>query len=137
VRQRITLTDALSTWHAEDHRASLKRFRGTPPPGFKLKNLVEDVSPILRLIEADHRYLDQNGSSVSKGVEVLSSVTNDINCIFLHLLETPRRCDRRVVEMVAAGQINGRSANPTDSRGRGEREQVYADNRKESRMRLA
>jgi hypothetical protein len=59
-----------------------------------------DVSAILQLNAAGRRYLIQDGSSICKGVDVLSSVSMDINCIFLHLLENPRLCDRSVVEMV-------------------------------------
>jgi hypothetical protein len=62
-----------------------------------------DVGAILRLNEAGRRYLVQDGSSVSKGVDVLSNVNSDLNCVFLHLLENPRLCDRRAVEMVSAG----------------------------------
>jgi hypothetical protein len=62
-----------------------------------------DVGAILRLNEAGRRYLVQDGSSISKGVDVLSSVNSDLNCVFLHLLENPRLCDRRAVEMVSAG----------------------------------
>jgi hypothetical protein len=59
------------------------------------------VGAILRLNEVGRRYLIEDGSSISKGVEVLSSVNDDINCVFLHLLENPRLCDRRAVEMVS------------------------------------
>jgi hypothetical protein len=57
------------------------------------------MGAILRLNEAGRRYLVQDGSSISKGVEVLSSVTNDINCVFLQFLENPTLCDRSAVEM--------------------------------------
>jgi hypothetical protein len=40
----------------------------------------------------------QDGSSISKGVVVLS-VNDDINSVFLHLLENPRLCDRSAVEI--------------------------------------
>jgi hypothetical protein len=46
------------------------------------------------LNRAGHRYLVQDGSSISKGVDVLSGVSNDISSVFLHLLENPRLCDR-------------------------------------------
>jgi hypothetical protein len=62
-----------------------------------------DLGAILRLNEVGRRYLIEDGSSISKGVEVLSSVNNDIDCVFLHLLENPRLCDRRAVEMVSTG----------------------------------
>jgi hypothetical protein len=54
----------------------------------------------------------QDGSSISKGVKVLSRVNYDINCVFLHLLENPRLCDRSAVEMVTRAGVNhGKSAN--------------------------
>jgi hypothetical protein len=31
---------------------------------------------------------------VMRGVKVLSGVSNDVNCLFLHLQENPLRCDR-------------------------------------------
>jgi hypothetical protein len=74
-----------------------------------------DVGTILRLNGAGRRYLIQDGSSISKGVEVLSRVNDDINCVFLHLLENPRLCDRSVVEIVNADEDNSRSTSPTAS----------------------
>jgi hypothetical protein len=97
--QRLTLT------HDEDKRmASLLKnnFALEILPGISLKNLKNragDVGAILRLNAAGRRYLVQDGSSVSKGVKVLISVNEEINCLFLHLLENPRLCDRRAVEM--------------------------------------
>jgi hypothetical protein len=96
-----------------------------------------DVGAILRLNEAGRRYLIQDGSSISKGVVVLGRVNNDINCVFLHLLENPRLCDRRAVEMVAAGESNGMSTNPNSSNGGGKRERSSAHEGNESRRRLA
>jgi hypothetical protein len=72
-------------------------------PNIDLQNRPSDVGTILRLNEAGRRYLVEDGSSISKGVEVLISVINDINCVFLHLLENPSiLCDRSGVEMVSA-----------------------------------
>jgi hypothetical protein len=51
----------------------------------------------LELNRAGRRYLVQDGSSISKGVAVLSRVNDDINSV-LHL-ENPRLCDRSAVEM--------------------------------------
>jgi hypothetical protein len=71
-----------------------------------------DADAILRLNAAGRRYLVQDGSSISKGVEVLSAVSNHINCVFLHLLENPRLCDRSAVEMVSTvGSNSSRSTN--------------------------
>jgi hypothetical protein len=58
-----------------------------------------DILSIFQLNRAGRRYLVQDGSSISKGVDVLSGVSNDINSVFLHLLENPRLCDRSAVEM--------------------------------------
>jgi hypothetical protein len=96
-----------------------------------------DMGAILRLNGAGRRYLIEDRSSISKGIEVLSAVSKEINCIFLHLLENPKLCDRSAMEMVAAGESNGRSTNPNASSGRGKREQASAHGGKESRRRLA
>jgi hypothetical protein len=66
----------------------------------------------------------QDGSSISKGVDVLSGVSNDINSVFLHLLENPRLCDRSAVEMSRSiGNIdNAMSTSPGNYSG-GKREQ--------------
>jgi hypothetical protein len=56
------------------------------------------VKAILRLNAAGRRYLIKDGSSVSKGVEVLSAVSNEIDCVFLHLLENPSLCYRRATD---------------------------------------
>jgi hypothetical protein len=97
------------------------------------------VGAILRLNEAERRYLVQDGSSISKGVEVLRRVNDDdIDCVFLHLLENPRLCDRSAVEMGRAGErSNGTSTSPTANSGGGKREQASAHKDKESRRRLA
>jgi hypothetical protein len=68
-----------------------------------VNNWLGDVGAILRLNKAGRRYLIEDGSSISKGVEVLSRVNNEMNCVFLHLLENPRLCDRRAVETVNTG----------------------------------
>jgi hypothetical protein len=105
-------------------------------PNIDLKDHAREVGTILRLNGAGRRYLIEDGSSISKGVEVLSRVHNDINCVFSHLLENPRLCDRSVVEMVTAGESNG-SCNPTTSSGGGKREQTSVQTERESRRRLA
>jgi hypothetical protein len=68
---------------------------------------------------------DKNGSSVSKGIEVLSAIRSDINCVFLHPLENPRLCDRSALES-ASDSIEERrgSANPANHNGK--REEVQA-----------
>jgi hypothetical protein len=77
-----------------------------------------DINSIFELNRAGRRYLVQDGSSISKGVDVLSGVSNNINSVFLHLLENPRLCDRSAVEMSNIGNMdNARSASPGNSSG--------------------
>jgi hypothetical protein len=59
-----------------------------------LRHGAGDIRSIFDLNRAGRRYLVQGGSSISKGVNVLSRVSSDINSVFLHLLENPRLCDR-------------------------------------------
>jgi hypothetical protein len=108
-----------------------KNFTLESLPAINLNYRGSDVGAILRLNEAGRRYLIEDGSSISKGVEVLSRVNDDINCVFLHLLENPRLCDRSAVEKVSAGE----TAN-SDGGGGGKREQSSAHAGKESHRRL-
>jgi hypothetical protein len=97
--------------------------------------LVGDVGAILRLNAAGRRYLVQDGSSISKGVEVLSAVSHDINCVFLHLLENPRLCDRSAVEAASNSTDNGGSTSPVNHTGMREHDRAQNEG-KESRRRL-
>lgn len=64
--------------------------------------IMRDLRCILRLNRAGRRYLlDGQGSDVSKGVDVLTfggswfpRISDDLNCVFLHLLENPSLCNR-------------------------------------------
>jgi hypothetical protein len=94
---RLTLT------HDEDEQMALllkKNYALESLPMINLDHRPRDVGAILRLNAAGRRYLIEDGSSVSKGVEVLIAVRSDTNCVFLHLLENPRLCDRSAVERV-------------------------------------
>jgi hypothetical protein len=105
-------------------------------PDLNLKGRAEDVGAILRLNGAGRRYLI-DGYSISKGVEVLSRVNNDMNCVFLHLLENPRLCDRSSVEKVNVGESNGSSTNPTAGSDSGKRERASVREGTASHRRLA
>jgi hypothetical protein len=100
----------------------------------------ENVCSILQLNGAGRRYLVQDGSSISKGVAVLSAVSKDINSVFLHLLENPRLCDRSAVETPSIGNIENTVSASSRSHsvdGSGKREQhTPAQRGKESRRRL-
>jgi hypothetical protein len=96
-----------------------------------------EVGAALRLNGAGRRYLIEDGSSISKGVKVLSRVNNDINCVFLHLLENPRLCDRSAVEIVSAGESNDSLTNPTAGSDGGKRERASVHKGRVSHRRLA
>jgi hypothetical protein len=102
-------------------------------PSVRLHFQPGDVGAILRLNEAGRRYLIEDGSSVSKGVKVLCAVSNDINSVFLHLLENPRLCDRSAVEMVSESTEDLSIANHN---GKREQDQALGEG-KESRRRRA
>jgi hypothetical protein len=102
-------------------------------PGIDLDQRVGGVGAILFLNAAGRRYLIEDGSSISKGVEVLCVVRRDITCVFLHLLENPRLCDRSAVEVVSDSAEDSSIANQN-----GKREQDQAlEEGKESRRRRA
>jgi hypothetical protein len=94
-----------------------------------------DARAILQLNKAGRRYLIEDGSSISKGVEVLSAVSTEIDCVFLHLLENPRLCDRRAVEAASDGTDNGGSMSPVHHIGKREHGRTQNEG-KESRRRL-
>jgi hypothetical protein len=103
-------------------------------PGINL-HWARDVAAILRLNKVGRRYLIEDGSSISKGVEVLSAVSKEINCVFLHLLENPRLCDRSAVEVASDSTEGTRgSANPANYNGKREQGQTLEEG-KESRRR--
>jgi hypothetical protein len=93
------------------------------------------LDAILRLNRAGRRYLAKDGSSISKGVEEMSAVSDDLNCVFLHLSENPRLCDRSAIETTTTNRGgSNRSTDPVDRSGK--RVQDNADEGKVSRQRL-
>jgi hypothetical protein len=98
---------------------------------------VGDISSIFELNRAGRRYLVQDGPSISKGVDVLSGVSNNINSVFLHLLENPRLCDRSAVEMSSIGNMDdARSTNPENHSGGKREQQAPSHTGNETRRRL-
>jgi hypothetical protein len=92
---------------------------------------VENVRSIFDLNRAGRRYLVQDGSSISKGVDVLSRVNDDINSVFFHLLENPRLCDRSAVEVssTSIGNVDNAAGGSTPSPGNrhiGEKRELHA-----------
>jgi hypothetical protein len=88
-----------------------------------------DTRSIFDLNRAGRRYLVQDGSSISKGVDMLSRVSGNINCVFLHLLENPRLCDRSAVE-------NAKLMSPGNRTGQKREQQSLSHAGKEPRRRL-
>jgi hypothetical protein len=93
------------------------------------------VQAILRLNRAGRRYLIKDGSSISKGVDVLSAVSDEIDCLFLHLLENPSLCDRRAADTTTGTRRSG--ANLDESSGTGKRERSLSLSGEEPRRRQA
>jgi hypothetical protein len=52
-----------------------------------------ELGTLLRLNQAGRRYLIKDAASIAKGVEVLIGVSDDLGCLFYHLLENPTLCD--------------------------------------------
>jgi hypothetical protein len=109
--QRNTTLKTLGYLYSEDYLtfftyAELNQLVLILMKNYGLERLVPDIAcpdgrtikAILRLNGAGRRYLIKDGASISKGVEVLSAVNDDINCVFLHLLENPGLCNRRAVD---------------------------------------
>jgi hypothetical protein len=129
--------DVSLTNEEDKHMAAILKKNYALESILSILNPEGDVSAILRLNAAGRRYLIEDGSSISRGVEVLSRVNNGINCVFFHLLENPRLCDRSAVEEVSndTEKIRG-SANPANHNGKREQGRALEDG-KESRRRRA
>jgi hypothetical protein len=104
--------------------------------GIDVESKAGDVGAILRLNQAGRRYLIEDGSSVSEGVKVLSAVRSDTNCVFFHLLENPRLCDRSAME-VASDRTEERrgSVNPASRKGKREQGQPLEEGKESRRQR--
>jgi hypothetical protein len=103
-----------------------------------LRHGAEDVRSIFQLNRAGRRYLVQDGSSISKGVDVLRRVSSDINAVLLHLLENPRLCDRGAVEISSSiGNFDSaRSKSPGNHGDEKREQQAPLHTGKEARRRL-
>jgi hypothetical protein len=132
----------LTLTHDEDKQMAAllqKNYALESLPHLYLKNGAGDVGAILRLNKAGRRYLIEDGASISKGVKVLSAVSNEINCVFLHLLENPTLCDRSAVETAVADSTCADNSGSTSSIGKrehGQQAQTECTEGKESRRRL-
>jgi hypothetical protein len=123
----------------DKHMAQIlkKNFALESLPNIHLDTRSGDVGAILQLNEAGRRYLIEDGSSISKGVAVLSAVRSDINCVFLHLLENPRLCYRSAVEVSSDSTEASRgSANPESHKGKREQGQGFEEGKESRRRRI-
>ncbi len=57
---------------------------------------------------------------------MLIRANDDISCIFLHVLENPRLCDRSAANTLSSGESDGSSTNPNASSVGGKRQQERA-----------
>jgi hypothetical protein len=93
---------------------------------------------ILCLNKAGRRYIVRDPSSIPSSIGVFTGVSDDVNCVLVHMSENPRLCNRRAMETVNAGKSNGHSTNPSASSDGGKREPAGAHNKgKVSHRRLS
>jgi hypothetical protein len=52
-----------------------------------------ELRTLLRLNQAGRRYLIEDKASIAKGVKVCIGVSDDLGCLFYHLLENPMLCN--------------------------------------------
>jgi hypothetical protein len=52
-----------------------------------------ELVTLLRLNQAGRRYLIEDAASIANGVELLMGVSDDLGCLFYHLLQNPTLCD--------------------------------------------
>jgi hypothetical protein len=67
------------------------------------------IKAILRLNAAGRRYLIKDRSSISKGVDVLVVLRvvlrDEIDCVFVHMVENQSLCDRRAADTTIGRQL--------------------------------
>jgi hypothetical protein len=100
-----------------------KKYELESLPGLDLQYLENhegDVGAILRLNGAGRRYLIEDGSCISRGVEVLSAVSDSTNRVFLHLLENPSLCTLSATEVASNSADSRGSTSPTNHSGKQE-----------------
>jgi hypothetical protein len=75
--------------------------------GLSAQDKTGEVGTILRLNRAGRRYLAEDASSTSDGVEVLIAVSDDLDCLLYHLLENPSLCDIEHRYVATGATANG------------------------------
>jgi len=75
------------------------------------RKYLREIATILRLNKAGRRYIVEDGlTSRIKGVAVLAAVSDDLDCVFMHLKENPSLCDNGGIHNpTAAGRKRKRS----------------------------
>jgi hypothetical protein len=61
--------------------------------GVSARDKTGELGTLLRLNQMGRHYLIQDLASIAKGIEVLIGVSDDLGCLFYHLLENPTLCD--------------------------------------------
>jgi hypothetical protein len=75
--------------------SAVKKNYGLTSLGDSIETRVPVVCTVLRLNSAGRRYLVQDAACVAKGCALLSAVSDDLDCLYFHLLENPSLCERR------------------------------------------
>jgi hypothetical protein len=63
------------------------------------------ICGIVRMNIAGRSYLRSDSNNKAKGVRVLESVNDTVDCRFLHLRENPCVCDRPTTDVVASENV--------------------------------
>jgi hypothetical protein len=86
-----------------------------------------EVGYILRLNKAGRRYILRDPSSIPGSIGVFAGISDDVNCVLVHMLENPRLCDQRAVETVTTGEGDGSLAKASARSDGGKRERASAE----------
>lgn len=80
---------------AEQLVSAVKKTYGLESLGGWIEARAPSVGAVLHLNKAGRRYLVQDAACASKGCALLGAISDDLDCLYLHLLENPSLCERR------------------------------------------
>jgi hypothetical protein len=75
--------------------SAIQKNYGLESLGSDIESQVPLVCAVLRLNSAGRQYLVQDAASTANGCALLSAVSDDLDCLYFHLLENPSLCERR------------------------------------------
>jgi hypothetical protein len=75
--------------------SAVQKNYGLTSLGGLIESRVPTLGTVLRLNKAGRSYLVQDVACATKGCALLSAVSDDLDCLYFHLLENPSLCERR------------------------------------------